>query len=132
MVLYGITPIPLSKELRAADLGLLSPFYVDDATFDGLSQLSVYLLNLLMEKGPDHGYLPDPDKSLFILDTPRQEEAARSELVAEVFVLNFVSGSRYLGAYLGPQEELEAWVKPQVEAWAHRVRVLCKISQRHP
>ena len=38
--------------------------------------------------------------------------------------MNFISGSGYLGAYLGPQAELEAWVKPQVEAWAHRVRVL--------
>ena len=40
--------------------------------------------------------------------------------------------SLYLGAYLGPQEELEAWVKPQVEAWAHWVRVLGKIARRNP
>ena len=46
--------------------------------------------------------------------------------------MNFVSGSRYLGAYLGPQEDLEAWVKPQVEAWAHGVRVLGKIARQHP
>ena len=46
--------------------------------------------------------------------------------------MNFISGSRYLGAYLGPQEELEVWVKPQVEAWAHRVRVLGQIARRHP
>ena len=50
----------------------------------------------------------------------------------EVLTLNFVSGSLYLGAYLGPQEELETWVKPQVEAWAYWVRVLGKIAQRHP
>ena len=56
----------------------------------------------------------------------------KRESAVEVFALNFVSGSRYLGAYLGPQKELEAWVNPQVEAWAHRVRVLGKISQRHP
>ena len=37
-----------------------------------------------------------------------------------------------MGAYLGPQEDLEAWVKPQLEAWAHRVIVLGRISQRHP
>ena len=30
MVLYGITLIPLAEELRAADPGLLSPFYADD------------------------------------------------------------------------------------------------------
>ena len=47
--------------------------------------------------------------------------------MAEGVVLTFVSGSRYLGAYLGQQEELEAWVKTQVEAWAHGVRVLAKI-----
>ena len=39
-------------------------------------------------------------------------------------VLNFVSGSRYLGAYIGPQEEIGEWVKPQVEAWSHGVRFL--------
>ena len=46
--------------------------------------------------------------------------------------MNFISGIRYLGAYLVPRDELEAWVKPQVEAWSHGVRVLGKISQRHP
>ena len=85
-----------------------------------------------MRRGPDWGYFPEPAKSLFILDTPEQEEAANQEFAVEGLTLNFVSGSRYLGAYLGPQAELEAWVKPQVEAWAHRVRVLAKISQRHP
>ena len=50
----------------------------------------------------------------------------------EGIILNFVRGSRYLGSYLGLQKALEAWVKPQVEAWAHGVRVLGKIARRHP
>ena len=41
--------------------------------------------------------------------------------MAEGLVINFVSESRYLGAYLGPQEQLEAWIKPQVEAWSNGV-----------
>ena len=49
----------------------------------------------------------------------------------EGLTLNFVSGSRYLGAYLGPQEELEVWVKPQVEEWSHGVRVFGKIDRQH-
>ena len=64
--------------------------------------------------------------------TPGQEEVAKREFAKEGLVLNFVSGSRYLGAYLGPQAELEAWVKTQVEAWAHGFKVLAKIAQRHP
>ena len=46
--------------------------------------------------------------------------------------LNYVGGIWYLGGYLGPQEELEAWVKLKLEAWAHEVRTLDKISKRNP
>ena len=45
---------------------------------------------------------------------------------------NKSSGSRYLGAYIGPQEELAVWVKPQVEAWSHRVIFLGKIARKQP
>ena len=85
-----------------------------------------------MKRGPDRGYFPEPAKSLFISDTSGQEAAAKQEFGKEGLCLNFVSESRYFAAYLGPQAELGAWVKPQVEAWAHWVRVLAKISQRHP
>ena len=44
MVSYGITVIPLAEELRAADPGILSPFYADDTSFDGLAQHSAQLL----------------------------------------------------------------------------------------
>ena len=40
MVLYRITLDPLAEELRAADPGLLSPFYADDAAFERLTRLS--------------------------------------------------------------------------------------------
>ena len=69
-----------------------------------------------MKRGPDWEYLTKPDMSLFILDTPGQEEAERREFALEGLDLNFFSGSRYLGEYIGPQEELEAWINPQVEA----------------
>ena len=94
MVLYDITLIPLAEELRAANLGLLSPFYADDAAFDGSARRSAQLLKLLMERGPDRGYFLETAKSLFILDTPGQEEAAKRGFSKEELCLNFVSGSR--------------------------------------
>ena len=112
-------------------MGLLSPFYADDAAFDGSARRSAHLLKLLTKRRPERGYLPEPAKSLFISDTPGQEEAAKREFALEGLTLNFVSGSWYVGAYLGPQEKLEAWVKPQVKAWTHRVRVIGKIDQRN-
>ena len=112
MVLYGITLTPLAEELRASYSGLLPPFYADNAVFDDSTQQSAQLLKLLKERVADRGNFPYPDKSLFILDTLGKEEAVRREFAAEGLELNFVSGIRYLGAYLGPQEELAAWVKP--------------------
>ena len=32
-----------------------------------------------MKRGPDRGFFPEPAKSLFILDSPMQEEAAKRE-----------------------------------------------------
>ena len=84
MVLYGITLAPLAEELRAADPGLLPPFYADDAAFDGSEQRRTQLLKLLMRRGTERGYFPEPAKSLFILETPGQEAAARREFAAEV------------------------------------------------
>ena len=77
MVFFGITLVPLAEELRAVDSGLLSPFYADDAAFDGSARQSAHLLNLLVERGLDRGYFPEPAKSLFILDTPDQEKSVR-------------------------------------------------------
>ena len=114
MVLYGITFVPLSEDLRAEDLGLISSFYTDDAAFNSSEQQISQLLKLLMKREPERGCFPNPDKPLFISDTLGLEEAARREFVVEGLVLNFVSGSRYMEVYLVPQKELEAWVRPQV------------------
>ena len=55
MVLYGITLVSIAKELREADPGILSPFYVNDAVFDGLARQIAQLLKLLMKRGSDQG-----------------------------------------------------------------------------
>ena len=77
MFLYSITLFPLVEELQAADPGLLTPFYSDDAEFDRLVRTSVQLLKLLMERGPDREYFPEPDRLIFIEDSPEKEEAAK-------------------------------------------------------
>ena len=46
--------------------------------------------------------------------------------------LNGVDGRQYLGAYLGPREQLEGWVRPKVEAWAHGFFTLDKIAKWYP
>ena len=33
---------------------------------------------------------------------------------------------------MGPREDLDEWLRPKVEAWAHRVRTLAKIAKQYP
>ena len=65
--------------------------------------------------GPDQGYFSEMAKSIFIADIPAKKEAARQEFERARINLNYVDGSRYMGAYLGPREDIEEWVRPKVE-----------------
>ena len=107
MILYRITLTPLVEELWKGDPGILNNFYVDDAAFNGLTRRSAQLLKLILERVPDQEYLPNPAELLFMEDFPDQEEVAKQELEAEGLQVKFVGVNRYLGAYMGPREELE-------------------------
>ena len=64
--LYCITLISLVEELQAADPGLITPFYSDDAEFNRLALSSAQLLNMLMERGTDWGYFPKPSNKCLL------------------------------------------------------------------
>ena len=66
------------------------------------------------------GYLPELAKPIFIADNPEDKEAERWYFERAGINLNYIGGSQYLGAYLGPREDTEVWVYPKVEAWDHR------------
>ena len=48
MVLYRFTLVTLVEELQAADPGVVSPFYADDATFNKLVRRSDKPMNLIL------------------------------------------------------------------------------------
>ena len=77
VVLYGITLAPLEHNLREAYPTLMSPFYANDALFDGLSRKRAAQLKMIMDQGPDQGYFPETAKSLFIDDNLEDEDAER-------------------------------------------------------
>ena len=132
MVFYGTTLIPLDEGLRAAELGILSPFYRDNVAFDRSERRIAQLLKLQMERGLDWEYFLEPSKSLFIDNKPEEKEVVRQEFEQVGLNINYIYGIQYLGAYLGAREELKEWVQPKVEAWAHGVRTLAKTSNQYP
>ena len=93
-VLYGITLVTLEEDIRDADPTPLSPFYANDAAFDGSERQIAVQLRLMMDQGPDQGYFPEQAKSLFIADTPEEKEAANREFERAGLNLNYVDGRR--------------------------------------
>ena len=90
-------------------------------------------MNLLLDQGTERGYLPEPDKSIFICDPPpAQEGAAQREFEAERLTKNVVMRIIYLGTYVGPQEEREDWFRTQADQWSVGVWNLTKVATRHP
>ena len=132
MVLYGITLVSLSENLRDTNPTLLSPFYADYVAFDESVRQSAVQLCLLMDQGPDQGYFLDTTRLIFISDNSEEKEAEKRKFKQVGLSLNYIDGSRYLVAYLGPKEQLEAWVSPKVDAWDHRVHTLSKIAKQYP
>ena len=106
MVLYEITLVPMVEELQDAYPTLLSPFYADDAAFDGLERRSAAQIRLLMDQRQDRGYFPKPSKSLFMAENPKEKEAAKREFKQAGLNLNYVDCGSYLWVYLVPKEEL--------------------------
>ena len=107
MVLHGVTLVSLTEALRDVDPTLLSLFYSVDTSFDGSEHRSAAQLRLLMDSRPDQGYLPDPYKSIFIVENLEEKEAANRYFDRVGLNLNYVYGGCYMGAYLGTREELE-------------------------
>ena len=92
MVLYSITLVPLAEELRDSYPTLLSPFYDDGASFDGLVRQGVAQLKLIIARATDGGYFPDLANSLFISDKLDYEEAEKQDFGQAGLNLNYVGG----------------------------------------
>ena len=108
MVLYGITFNTQIEELQEGDLGIITPFYADDTAFDSLVRRTSQIMKVILEWGADMEYFHEPAKYFLISESPAQEAEARREFEVEGLQLNFFSNSKYLEAYLGTREELEA------------------------
>ena len=123
ILIYRITFVPLAEKLRSEDPGLLNMLYADDAAFYESTPRISQILKLLMGRGEDRDYFHRDSQVAVYFGFTRSGGSGKKDFFTEEINLKIVDDSWYLGAYLGPQEELETWVKPKEELWAHGVKV---------
>ena len=65
----------------------------------------------LLEKGLSFGYFPEPSKSVLIIDRKFKVEA---ETMFSDVGIKVVSGHRFLGGFIGEDDECELYVKQKI------------------
>eukprot|EP00957_Ditylum_brightwellii_P050086 3796325-Ditylum_brightwellii.AAC.1 len=89
--MYGVALLPLMEITRAADKGVLAPFYANDVALDGPADRNAQLLGILVKHGPDFGFFPEPEKSI-----------------------HNCNDAEYVGGYIGDREREVKWVKTKI------------------
>ena len=123
MVAYGLGILPLIRELRQDHPGVTQPWYADDAeaggTFEGIQRH----LDDLMVKGPPQGYFTEPTRSILV---------PQADAFFQGYGLQIVTGSRYLGGFVGAKEVQDHWMGEKVEGYQDLVATLDGVVCRHP
>ena len=82
----------------------------------------------LQLKGPARGYFPEPTKSILVVleqNVPRATEYFRG------MGMQIVTGSCYLGGFVGELGAERRWDQTKVEGWAESVKTLAGMARKH-
>ena len=128
MVAYLLVILPLIRELRQSHPGVTPPCCTDDAgeggTFKGIRQH----LDKLMVIGAPQGYFLETTKRILVMST-------RNVLQVKAFLwgygLQIVTGSRYLGGFVGTNAAQDFWLGKKVDGWQASVDTLAGVACQH-
>ena len=80
-------------------------------------------------KGPKCGYFPEPSKSILVV---QPHNVATAEKAFAELDFTVVTGSRYLGGFMGEASEQDTWVRGKTVDWVAAIRELSKVAERFP
>ena len=128
MALYGLATLPLIDELKVRHPTLLHTWYADDGCGAGdLSELLAFHASV-RELGPKYGYHLG-DKCQVIVPMEALETA--TDLFSNTNV-TVTTGHRYLGGYVGPAGEKEAYLLDKVNTLCDGVDRLAELALHKP
>ncbi len=129
MVAYGLLLLPLIRSLKSELPDVNQPWYADDSGAGGSFAGIRKYFALLQEKGPKRGYHPEPTKSILVV---QEHNKAAAEIAFKDLGFTIVTGTRYLGGFIGSETDQSDWVKSKTSDWADAVRELSLVAHRYP
>ena len=110
---------------------MLQPWYANDLAMMDTAGGIVTCLGVLQEAGPMFGYHPEPEKSWAICPAADQE-AGRAAFDEAGLGVQWTSGHRYVGGFVGSVAMRDRWIEDKVKAWVEGVESLAKVALRYP
>jgi hypothetical protein len=127
MVAYGLSLLPLIRQLKDEFPDIFQPWYADDAGGRGnFRRIRAYFIRLV-ELDPEYGYFPEPSKSILAV---REHSKAAAEAYFEDLSFTIVTGARYLGGFVGKAVDQTVWVEQKAQQWSHAVGVLAYVAKK--
>ena len=129
IITYGIGALTLIRELRYAHPCVTQPWYMDDA---GAGRKFGHILdhfNDMQARGTPRGYFLEPTKSILVVS---QRNVPRAEEFFCGMGENIVTGSRYLGGFVGYRAAEDSCMEEKIQGRAESVKTLEGVARKHP
>ena len=79
--------------------------------------------------GPPQGYFPEPTNSIFVVSP---QNLAREQYFFLGVGIKIVTGSQYLGGFVGDRAAEDSWLAEKFQGWTELVKTLSGVVRKHP
>ena len=131
MVHYAVGMLPLAKKIKTLHAAITTPFYADDLTLAGGAEECAAAFNTVRRFGPSIGYFAGAPKS-WVICSEEVEDEVKEIMEGKGIEIQYTRGTRYVGGFIGSAAMEDAWITPQVDAWAEGVKALARVAIRFP
>ena len=129
MITYGISILPLIKNLKRVIPDVTHPWYDDDSGALGtFARLETYFDSLKCQ-GPGQGYHPKLPKSVMIV---RPENIEAGKLFGRSYGFKVCTGARYLGGYIRDDEPKHDCMRERNLMWENNINTISKTAGKYP
>ena len=125
MIGFGLSTLPLIKTLGVELGDAYQSWYADDAGIGGNFKLIRLFYERLVELGSPLGYTPEASKRKLITCDKNMKRA--EEYFADM-KFQIYMGHRYLGGFLGCDEDRQDWVLKKVKEWGDMINKMSNIA----
>lgn len=130
MAMYALGMSALQVLIEHGKTNVKQVAYADDLAGAGKLVHLKEWWDLVMVKGPEIGYLPNPTKSVLIVKPEHYDQALVTFANSGITVTK--DGQRHLGAVIGTEEHKKEYVGEKVSEWVREIEVLTEMARTEP